>query len=151
MFLLSDKSISLRRKKKPPTSENVLWGIQAIRGDHETAELLQHLIEFDGGGSWPPEASHSQAWPTELRPYHDVYLGLSKLLPTQKVSLDNELNLRRCLHYRTQILKLLRNKVNLLAVKKILSTVEAGDNSAIPANAYNGFYACVAVSRHAFR
>jgi hypothetical protein len=47
--------------------------------------------------------------------------------------------------------KLLHDRVDLSAVEAILSAVEAGDESVLTAAAYNGFFACIALSRHAFR
>ncbi|KAJ5986382.1 hypothetical protein N7451_010747 [Penicillium sp. IBT 35674x] len=79
-----------------------------MREDHETADLLQHLVEFDGAGSWPPQASHGKAWPAALRPYHDIYLSLAKALPTASVSLGKETHSSRRLEYRTQMRNLLQ-------------------------------------------
>ena len=147
------KPVGTEQRNEPNFSspEDVLAQIKAIRDDHETAGLLQHLIETDGAGNWPPQASHGDAWPTALRPYHNIYLELAPSFPAREVSLDNEINFKRCLEYRTRMRKLLHDRIDLPAVKAILLAVEAGDESAFPADAYNGFFACIALSRHAFR
>ena len=147
------KPVGTEQRNEPKFSspEDVLAQIKAIRDDHETAGLLQHLIEADGAGNWPPQASHGDAWPTALRPYHNIYLELAPSLPVREVSLDNEINSKRCLEYRTRMRKLLHDCIDLSAVKAILLAVEAGDKSALPVDAYNGFFACIALSRHAFR
>jgi hypothetical protein len=147
------KPVGTEQRNEPNFSspEDVLAQIKAIRDAHETAGLLQHLIETDGAGNWPPQASHGDAWPTALRPYHNIYLELAPSFPAREVSLDNEINFKRCLEYRTRMRKLLHDRIDLPAVKAILLAVEAGDESAFPADAYNGFFACIALSRHAFR
>ncbi|KAJ5903316.1 hypothetical protein N7504_005699 [Penicillium tannophilum] len=145
------KDLVFQKQKGTSSLENILPELEAMRGDHETADLLQHLVEFDGAGSWPPQASHGKAWPAALRPYHDVYLKLAKLLPTANVSLDTEIHSSRRFEYRTQMRDLLHEKIDMSAVKDILLATEAGNHSVFSTKAYNGFYACIAVSRHAFR
>ncbi|KAJ5663479.1 hypothetical protein N7507_004210 [Penicillium longicatenatum] len=129
----------------------MLFEFEEMRKHHETADLLQKLIEFDGVGSWPPQASHGKAWPIALRPYHGVYLKLAKSLPTANVSLDKEILSRRRFEYRAQMRNLLQDNVDLSAVEEILSVTKATDRALFSENAYNGFYACIAVSRHAYR
>ena len=131
--------------------ENILAQIKAICEDHETAGQLQNLIETNGAGSWPPRSSHGDAWPAALRPYHNIYLELAPSLSTKEPSLDTDVNTKRCLEYRARMRKLLHDHIDLPAVKAILSAVETGDESALTADAYNGFFACIALSRHAFR
>jgi len=131
--------------------EDVLAQIKAIQGDHETARLLQKLIETGGGGSWPPRSSHGDAWPTALRPYHNIYLELAPLLPAREVSLDADVNSKRRLIYRTHMRKLLHDHVDLSAVEAILSAIETGDEPTLAVDACNGFFACIAISRHSFR
>jgi hypothetical protein len=133
------------------TPEDILAQIKATCEDHETAGLLQNLIETSGAGSWPPRSSHGNAWPPALRPYHNIYLELAPSLAAKEVSLDTDVNSKRCLEYRTRMRKLLQDHVDLEAVEAILSAVEAGDESALTADAYNGFFACIAMCRHAFR
>ncbi|OXV07234.1 hypothetical protein Egran_05000 [Elaphomyces granulatus] len=47
--------------------------------------------------------------------------------------------------------KLLRDNVSLSEVEAILAAVEAGNELPFPSDAYNGFFACIAMSRHAYR
>jgi hypothetical protein len=138
-------------RKRNFTTDNTLSELRELRKHHETAGRLQDLIEFDGAGSWPPQACHNTAWPIALRPYHDVYLKLAKSLPTANVPLDKEIVSKRRLEYRAQMRNLLHNNVDLSAVEEILSVTEAMDRSVLSEKAYNGFYACIAISRHAFR
>lgn len=114
------KLVGIEQRNEPNFSspEDVLAQIKAIRDDHETAGLLQHLIETDGAGNWPPQASHGDAWPTALRPYHNIYLELAPSFPAREVSLDNEINSGRCLEYRTRMRKLLHDHIDLSAVKE---------------------------------
>ncbi|KAJ6110140.1 hypothetical protein N7486_002375 [Penicillium sp. IBT 16267x] len=150
-FIFFKALMSRKQDREDSTPENILLELKEMRGNRETADLLQHLVEFDGAGSWPPEASHGKAWPTALRPYHDIYLKLAPSLSIENVPLDKEIHYRRRLEYRVQMRNLLRENIDMSAVENILSASEAGDNSVFSAKAYNGFYACIAVSRHAFR
>lgn len=47
--------------------------------------------------------------------------------------------------------KLLADRVNIPEVIRFMQSMEAGDFTAFPRDAINGFYCCVAVSRHAYR
>lgn len=145
------KGLIFQKQKGSSSLENIFLELEAMRGNHETADLLQHLVQFDGAGSWPPQASHGKAWPAALRPYHDVYFELAKSLPTANVSLDTEIHSSRRFEYRAQMRYLLHERIDMSAVEDILLAAEAGDRSVFSAKAYNGFYACIAVSRHAFR
>ena len=138
-------------KSSDPNVFSIIGQIKAISKDHETAGLLRELIETDGAGSWPPRASHGDMWPLALRPYHDIYLQLAPSLSVQQVSLDDNVNSERCLQYRETMRKLLQDNVNLPDVEAILAAVEAGDKLSLPSDAYNGFFACIALSRHAYR
>jgi hypothetical protein len=138
-------------KSSDPDVFSTVGQIKAISKDHETAGLLHELIETDGAGSWPPRASHGDMWPLALRPYHDIYLQLAPSLSVQQVSLDDNVNSERCFQYRENMRKLLRDNVNLSEVETILAAVEAGNQLAFPSDAYNGFFACIALSRHAYR
>jgi hypothetical protein len=140
-----------RHRPKALASEDVLAQIKAIREDHETAGLLQQLIETVGAGRWPPQPSHGDSWPEALRPYHAIYVQLAPLLPAKTVSLDADVNRKRRLKFQTRMRKLLHDRVDLLAVKALLSASEAGDVSAIPSDVCHGFYSCITMSRHAFR
>jgi hypothetical protein len=138
-------------KSSDPDGFSIIDQIKGISKDHETAGLLHELIETDGAGSWPPRASHGDMWPLALRPYHDIYLQLVPSLSVQQVSLDDNVNSERRFQYRENMRKLLRDNVSLSEVEAILTSVEAGNELSFPSDAYNGFFACIAMSRHAYR
>jgi hypothetical protein len=138
-------------KSSDPNVFSIIGQIKTISKDHETASLLHELIEMDGAGSWPPRASHGDMWPLALRPYHDIYLQLAPSLSVQQVSLDDNVNSERCSQYRETMRKLLQDNVNLPEVEAILAALEAGNKLSFPSDAYNGFFACIALSRHAYR
>ena len=118
--------------------------------DHELAAALIRLFEKDGAGAWPPKANH-ESWPIALRPYKDIYLKLASILPTAEPSLDDYVNSARREFYRSRMRDLLADRVDVAAVQSILERFEAGSWDVFPRDAYNGFYACIAVCRHAYR
>jgi len=118
---------------------------------HPADACLQHLIAVDGAGTWPPQASFGEAWPAEIYPYHQIYLELAPSLSSKELSSDNETNFKRCLEFRAKMRKLLHEQVNLTHVTKLLSLAENKDQKALSAEAWNGLFACIAQSRHAFR
>ena len=118
--------------------------------DHELAGALIRLFEKDGAGAWPPRANHD-SWPIALRPYKEIYLELASLLPTAEPSLDDDVNIARRERYRSRMRTLLADRVDVTSVQSILEKVEAGSWELFPRDAYNGFYACIAVCRHAYR
>ena len=117
---------------------------------HEVASSLIKLVDQDGAGEWPPKVNHDD-WPLALRPYKDIYLELAPLLPQHEPSLDDGVNNARREIYRSLFRKLLIERVDIARVQKILATVEVGNWDLFPREAYNGFYCCVAVCRHAYR
>lgn len=131
--------------------DGVKANIEITHKRHPTAECLQQLVEAVGAGDWPPRASYGDAWPQALRPYHNIYLELAPSLPQKEVSNDDVVNFARCLNYRAQMWKLLQHHVNLTDVIELLSAAENGDTEALSAVAWNGLFACIALSRHAFR
>ncbi len=124
--------------------------LRVLKGRHETASILSDLFDKDGAGSWPPKANHD-SWPMTLRPYKDIYLELVPLLPAAEPSLDDEVNRERRNKYRSLMRKLFTERVNITQVEEIMVAVEAGNWDVLPRDAYNGFYSCVAVCRHAYR
>lgn len=86
-----------------------------------------------------------------LRPYKDIYLALAPLLPAAEPSLDDNANNERRNNFRLLMGKLLNERINIAQVEQILAAVEAGNWDILHRDAYNGFYACVAVCRHAYR
>lgn len=124
--------------------------LRTLKDTHEVASVLWELVQKDGAGTWPPKANHD-SWPMALRPYKDVYLEIVPLLSDAEPSLDDNVNNGRRNRYRALMRKLLTERVNISQVKEILESVEAGNWDVLPRDAYNGFYACVAVCRHAYR
>ncbi len=123
--------------------------LRTLKGRHETASILTELFDRDGAGAWPPKANHD-SYPMALRPYKDIYLELVPLLSAAEPSLDDNVNNERRNKYRSLMRKLLTERINIAQVEEIMAAVEAG-NWVLPRDAYNGFYACVAVCRHAYR
>ena len=133
-----------------PVNSSRIHELRTLKGRHSTASILVNLVEEDGAGAWPPKANHD-SWPRTLRPYKDIYLKLNSTLPTAEPSLDNDINHHRRKIYRTQRRKLLADRVNVAEVEEILEAVEARNWDILPGDANNGFYAWVAVCRHAYR
>ncbi|GFF48104.1 hypothetical protein IFM51744_06740 [Aspergillus udagawae] len=127
--------------------EACLARIRALQHAHETAEKLNTLVEKGGAGTWPPRASHGDAWPAPLQAYHDIYLTLAPLLPTTEVLCDDKANTGRINAFRMRMKALLRERINLAAVENILGSGE----DQVSADAWNGFFGCIAISRHAYR
>ena len=124
--------------------------LRNLKTKHETASILSDLVDKDGAGAWPPKANHD-SWPASLRPYKDIYLEMVPMLPAAEPSLDDDVNTERRIKYRSTMRKFLNDRINITEVKDIMAAVEAGNESALPRAQYNGFYACVAVCRHAYR
>lgn len=131
-------------------NKSKIRGIQKLASRHEVAWHLSELIEKDGAGDWPPKANHDN-WPRALRPYKDIYFELVPLLSAAPPSLDDDVNTQRRSNYRSLMRKLLAERINISEVKSILAAVENGEWEVLPRDAYNGFYCCVAVCRHAYR
>lgn len=146
----------LWRRRRWPTAEVDEMGyasriedLRTVKGC-EPATVLLELFDNDGAGAWPPKANHD-SWPMALRPYKDIYLELLPLLPAAEPSLDDNVNSKRRNGYRSLMRKLLGERIDVAQVEQILAAAEAGNWDVLPRDAYNGFYACVAVCRHAYR
>ncbi|KAK2746483.1 hypothetical protein FQN57_003109 [Myotisia sp. PD_48] len=155
VLVVSAGTFLWRRRSRSVTIDDTgnawrLLDLGALKGDHEIASILSRLIDEDGAGSWPPKANHD-SWPQALRPYKDIYLELVPLLSTADPSLDNDVNNERRSKYRSLMRKLLTERVNIHEVEQVLAAVEAGKWHALPRDAYNGVYCCIAVCRHAYR
>ncbi|PKX90051.1 uncharacterized protein P174DRAFT_445075 [Aspergillus novofumigatus IBT 16806] len=72
---------------------------------------------------------------------------MAPLLPTTEVLCDDKANADRINAFRTRMKTLLRERINLAAVENILGSGK--DN--VSADAWNGFFSCIAISRHAYR
>ncbi|KAF2098094.1 hypothetical protein NA57DRAFT_66542 [Rhizodiscina lignyota] len=122
-----------------------------VSDEHATAQRLRRLIEMDGAGSWPPKVAHGPSWPAALRPYHDIYIEMAPVLPVYPPSVDSEANAIRIATFRSRIRNLFHDKINLSEVESLLIAAERGESSPFPLDARNGFFACIALSRHAYR
>ncbi|TAQ85435.1 hypothetical protein B7494_g6256 [Chlorociboria aeruginascens] len=118
---------------------------------HPVAKSLQYLVERDGAGTWPPRTSYGKAWPKALQPYHDVYRELAPLLPWKEMSGNDQKNYQRSIDYRAKMRALLHDRVDLKQVEKVLFAAQNGDNTILPGEAWNGLFACIATTRHAYR
>jgi hypothetical protein len=100
--------------------ESKIKAIQALADHHEVAEILSDMIRKDGAGSWPPNANHvHRTWPSPLQPYKDIYLELAPLLPQAAPSLNDAVNIARIDEFRRRFRKSLRERVDLVMVKKV--------------------------------
>ncbi len=137
---------------KETGDDDVVQDIKQLAECHETAALLADLIHTDGAGEWPPRTNHDfTTWPAVLRPYRDIYAEMAPLLPTPDVSLDDEINRTRLSNFRSRFQTLLQDRVDLPQVEQLLLAAEAGRWDVFPRDTYNGFYACIAWCRHAYR
>lgn len=144
--------IQTKVKEKIDENENVskYQALRNLQNQHEVAAVMSRLVETDGAGAWPPNANH-EAWPLALRPYKEIYFKLIPLLSAAPPSLDDDVNNKRREKYRSMMRKSLMEQINIPQVVAILAVVEAGNWDLFPRDAYNGFYCCVAVCRHAYR
>lgn len=137
---------------KKRSDDDVLQDINQLAECHETAALLADLIHKDGAGEWPPRSNHDYTtWPAALRPYRDIYAEMAPLLPTSDLSLDDDVNRARIANFRSRFQTLLQERINLPQVEQLLLAAEAGRWDVFPRDTYNGFYACIAWCRHAYR
>ncbi|KAK3897548.1 hypothetical protein C8A05DRAFT_38900 [Staphylotrichum tortipilum] len=133
-------------------TDDVVRDIKQLAECHEAAALLSDLIHQDGAGEWPPRSNHDYtSWPAALRPYRDIYAEMAPLLPTSDLSLDDDVNRARISTFRSGFQTLLQERVNLAQVEQLLAAAEAGRWDVFPRDTYNGFYACIAWCRHAYR
>ncbi|ESZ96147.1 hypothetical protein SBOR_3477 [Sclerotinia borealis F-4128] len=144
--------IQTKVKEKIDNNENVskYQALRNLRDQHEVAAVMSKLIDEDGAGAWPPNANHD-SWPMALRPYKEVYFQLIPLLSAAPPSLNDDVNNERREKYRSIMRKSLMERINIPQVVAIMTAVEAGNWDLFPRDAYNGFYCCVAVCRHAYR
>ncbi|KAM3069617.1 hypothetical protein ACMFMF_008830 [Clarireedia jacksonii] len=131
-------------------NESKYRDLRISRDRHEVASVMSKLVEEDGAGAWPPNANHD-SWPAALRPYQDIYFELIPLLSAAPPSLDDAVNNERRAKYRSLMRRLLSQRISIPQVVEILAAVEAGNWNALPRDAYNGLYSCIAVCRHAYR
>ncbi|TGO37458.1 hypothetical protein BHYA_0097g00350 [Botrytis hyacinthi] len=117
---------------------------------HAAQNSLRDLIEIDGAGTWPPTTVYGDAWPEVLRPFHDIYQAMAPALSIAELSGDDFKNFQRCLDFRVQMRTLYNDQVNMEQVKALLDAAE-NDESVLSRAAWNGLFACIALSRHSFR
>lgn len=138
--------------RKPADTTDLIHNIKRHSDCHETAAVLNELINTDGAGSWPPRANHDvSAWPAALRPYKQIYPELAPFLPQQDPCLDDQVNMSRILNFRSKFETLLRERIDLVQVHRLLDDADAGRWDVFPHAVYNAFYCCIASSRHAYR
>lgn len=145
-FVQSD-SVS---KAPAPLREIGLADLKALKLRHDVHSAFMAMVNDEGAGSWPPRATHDD-FPPALRPYQHIYAAMAPLLPNADPSLDDECNAIRIADFRSRMQALLTERVDLDAVQRVLETVESGNWDAFARDTYNGFYACVACLRHAYR
>jgi hypothetical protein len=124
--------------------------LKVLEKSHETGAALSRLVHADGAGSWPPKANHGD-WPSELLPFHEIYLEMVPLLSSESPSLDDDVNIERRDRFRSLMIKKLNERVDMARVHTLLSSIEAGNWSGCSRQAYNGFYCCIGVLRHSYR
>jgi hypothetical protein len=140
----------LQSESKSPSSEIGLQDLKALRIRHDVHSAFMTMVNDEGAGSWPPRASHD-AFPPALRPYQHIYAAMAPLLPYTNPSLDDECNKVRIADFRSRMQTLLAHNIDMGAVQSTLEAVESGNWDAFPRDVYNGFYACIACLRHAYR
>lgn len=127
-----------------------LRDLRVLAVSYEPAFALHTLIQEDGAGAWPPRTDHDN-WPLALRQYKQIYLELVPWLSVDTPSTDDAINKERRGNYRSLMRKLLSERINKSQVEAVMATAEAGNWDLFPRDAYNGFYCCMAVLRHAYR
>lgn len=142
---------SLRYAASKEAETTATQGLKELAQHHETAAALLQLVDTDGAGSWPPRTTHGSDWPAALQPYHEIYLELLPLLSSADPSLDDAVSNEKRSRYRELMRKLFVARVNLAEVEGILAQAAAGNWGVCSRRAYNGFYSCIGVSRHAYR
>ncbi|KAK5625403.1 hypothetical protein RRF57_001119 [Xylaria bambusicola] len=129
---------------------NRMQHMRTLAAQHKVAASLIAMIDKDGAGDWPPRANY-ESWPAALFPYRSIYMELLPMLYTDTPSMDDNVNIERRERYRVAVQSLLRDRITLDDVTTILEEVEADNWSTISRDTLNGFYCCVALSRHAYR
>ncbi|KAI0857450.1 hypothetical protein F4860DRAFT_489706 [Xylaria cubensis] len=133
-----------------PRKATRMQHLRTIAAQHNVAASLVTMIDRDGAGDWPPRANH-ESWPAAILPYRSIYVELLPLLYTDTPSLDDDANAKRRERYRVAMGSLLRDRIDLSVVIRILEEVEADNWTAMSRDTLNGFYCCIALSRHAYR
>ncbi|KAJ2986820.1 hypothetical protein NUW58_g4850 [Xylaria curta] len=124
--------------------------LRTLAAHNKVAASLVDMIDRDGAGDWPPRANH-ESWPEAILPYRSIYEQLLPLLYTDTPSLDDRVNSERRERYRIAMRGLLRDKIDLTTVIKVLDEINVGNWTTISRDTLNGFYSCMAISRHAYR
>ncbi|OJD34049.1 15-hydroxyprostaglandin dehydrogenase (nad(+)) protein [Diplodia corticola] len=119
--------------------------------DHEPAARLHAMIAHDGGGTWPPRfPSDLSAWPAPLRGYHEAYHLWAPHLYSAHPSTSDATNIALRSAFRARLAAALEAHVDVGAVVALLERSET-DAAAVRADVFNAFFACVAMTRHAYR
>ncbi|TGO83528.1 hypothetical protein BPOR_0631g00030 [Botrytis porri] len=75
---------------------------------------------------------------------------MAPALSIAELSGNDVKNFQRCLDFRVQMRTLYNDQVNMEEVKTLLDAAEH-DESVLSRAAWNGLFACIALSRHSFR
>ncbi|KAI0403700.1 hypothetical protein F4802DRAFT_607951 [Xylaria palmicola] len=130
--------------------ETKIERLQRLAAHDEVAASLATLINRDGAGDWPPRSNY-KCWPKELLPYQKILLEVLPSLATRDPSLDAATDVKRRGQFRESMEKLLRENVHLPSVIEVLSEIETNTWENLSRDALNGFFCCIALSRHAYR
>ncbi|KAI0412803.1 hypothetical protein F5X98DRAFT_391481 [Xylaria grammica] len=124
--------------------------LQNLAAHDDVAASLVTLINRDGAGDWPPRANY-KSWPTALLPYQKILLEVLPSLATPIPSLDAATDARRIGEFRRSMTRLLQENVHLPSVIKVLNEIETEEWEYLSRDVLNGFFSCIALSRHAYR
>lgn len=93
---------------------------------------------------WPPTTHSHQSWPLKLHGYHQVWEATQPHLTTATSELDSTINRATIEGFRERMILALKENIDLEGVNYTL-------DHDIPPFTWNGFTACIAFLRHAFR
>ncbi|KAI1273572.1 hypothetical protein F5Y07DRAFT_391210 [Xylaria sp. FL0933] len=124
--------------------------LQSFAAYHDVAASLATLINRDGAGDWPPRTSY-KSWPTALLPYQKILLEVLPSLATEAPLLDVASDIKRRERFRRFMERLLHENVHLPSAIKVLDEIKTDKWDHLSRDQLNGFFCCIALSRHAYR
>lgn len=119
-----------------------------LQGKHDVALKFLRILELDGDGLWPPEASYEN-WPATLSPYKAIWNDAVRLIADPKNSISGNQNSYKIEIVRHRLKVLLKTSVELSKVNQTLCHAVHGN--VLSQRQYNGFCCCIAYLRHAYR